>query len=280
MDPLIIITLGLMTLAAFVAVIRLLRGFAHWLTVDLPALIKRYRHEVIVPDGHIGLYFRNGEFVGELQPGRCVIYGANINVQHVDTRPALLEIAGQEVLTRDQLVIKVSAVADFAVMDAAKAIRQSVNFRQAIYHEVQQALRGAVGAKNLEEVLTSRGALDAELLPAVQEAADALGLKVRAVVIKDFMLAGELKTAYADVIKARMESQAALERARGESAALRNLANAARSFESNPGLYQLRYLQTLDHALQSGYGHTLVISPANGINPDQTAAMAAAKKAG
>ena len=105
------------------------------------------------------------------------------------------------------------------------------------------------------------------MTPLVTEQAERVGAKVLRLTLRDFMLSGELKQAYADTVKARLEGLASLERARGETAALRHLLNATQLMEAHPGLFQLRYLQTIDQAVTEGKGHTLMVGFPKEITP-------------
>jgi regulator of protease activity HflC (stomatin/prohibitin superfamily) len=121
----------------------------------------------------------------------------------------------------------------------------SSNHAATLHAQLQQALRGVVASRAVEELLRDRAALDNELLEAAQTGARALGLELDSVAVRDLSLSNDLKRAFAEVVKARQEGLAALERARGETAALRNLANAAQSLERNPALFQLRLLHEI-----------------------------------
>jgi len=111
----------------------------------------------------------------------------------------------------------------------------------------------------------SASKIGAQLLSRVQPEAAKIGINVLAVEVKDVMFAAELKRAFADVLKAKQEGHAALERARGESASLRNLANAARVLEGNPALMNLRLMQSLTAAQNAG--NTLVLGLPGGFVP-------------
>lgn len=223
--------------------------------------------KVTVQDGRVALLFRNGKYQWELQAGSHWIFGWNTRIQEIDTRESALAIAGQEMLTADQLVIKISVVLRYAVVRAEQALRSVQNYQEQLYLAVQEALRTAVAARKLDDLLNQRDQLAATMLPALQEQANRLGLKVEHVALRDFMLSGELKQAYTEVVKARMEGVASLERARAETAALRSLLNATQLLETHPGLFQLRYLQTIDQALASGTGHTLMVGLPNNQLP-------------
>jgi len=117
----------------------------------------------------------------------------------------------------------------------------------------------------VETLLNQRTARAPQLLALVQPEAARIGITVHAVEVKDVMFPAELKRAFAEVLKAKQEGQAALERARGESAALRNLANAARLLEGNPALMNLRLMQSMSAAQASG--NTLVLGVPVGFVP-------------
>src|SRR5262249_13461698 len=134
-----------------------------------------------------------------------------------------------------------------------------------VYNVTQLALRNVVSSVAAESLLTQRLDIAPQLLARVRPETANTGITVHAVEVKDVMLPAELKRAYGDVLKAKQEGQVALERARGESAALRNLANAARVLEGNPALMNLRVLQSL--ATAQSAGNTLVLGMPAGFVP-------------
>jgi regulator of protease activity HflC (stomatin/prohibitin superfamily) len=125
------------------------------------------------------------------------------------------------------------------------------------------ALREIVGTEKIEVLLGNRAAISTRLMELGSGKASELGLKLISADVKDIMFPGEMKKAFAQVVKAQKEGQAALERARGETAALRSLANAARAMDDNPNLLQLRALQ----ALADSSGNTLVFGVPNAAVP-------------
>jgi regulator of protease activity HflC (stomatin/prohibitin superfamily) len=128
------------------------------------------------------------------------------------------------------------------------------------------ALRAVVNGVAIEALLNQRLEIGTQLLARVQPEAAKLGASILAIEVKDVMLPADLKRAFADVLKAKQEGHAALERARGESASLRNLANAARVLEGNPALMNLRLMQSLA-ATQNGGVNTLVLGVPGGFVP-------------
>ena len=120
-------------------------------------------------------------------------------------------------------------------------------------------MRNGIEGLDLDQVMEQKSSIGRALLQEVEESAlRELGIKIIRIEIRDVMLSGELKGAYAGVITARKEAQAQQERARGEAASLRTFANAARVFENNPDLFRLRYLEALK-AAGNGYGNQLII---------------------
>jgi regulator of protease activity HflC (stomatin/prohibitin superfamily) len=224
----------------------------------------RYRHEFIVTDGLAGLLYHEGKLVETLTAGRHVRWGKNYRVALVETRKTLLQVAGQEVLSADNVGVKLSVVLTTQIVDAAKSVQAADNHSAHIYSATQTAVRAAVAGVTLEALLTQRVALGAQLRELIAPQAEAVGVQVHAVEVRDVMLPGELRKAFSETLKARQEGQAALERARGESAALRNLANAARLIEGQPALATLRVLQTLE---TSRAGQTVVMNDLSALLP-------------
>ena len=123
----------------------------------------------------------------------------------------------------------------FKVTDPARALHEFESYQSELHLATQLALRTAVGESSVEDLLEHRLDLGARLHELVTAKAPELGVEIEAVELRDLMLPGNLKSAFADVLLQRAAGLAALERARGESAALRSLANAARVLDSTPG---------------------------------------------
>jgi regulator of protease activity HflC (stomatin/prohibitin superfamily) len=223
----------------------------------------RYRHEFIVTEGYAGLLYHDGKLVETLVAGRHVRWGKNFRVALVDTRNTLLQVAGQEVLSADNVGVKLSIVLTTQIVDAAKSVQAADNHAAHVYSATQTAVRTVVAGVTLEALLTQRVAIGAQLRELIAPQAEAVGVQVHAVEVRDVMLPGELRKAFSEVLKAKQEGQAALERARGESASLRNLANAARVLEGNPALMNLRLIQSLTAAQNAG--NTLVLGVPGGF---------------
>jgi len=154
-------------------------------------------------------------------------------------------LAGQEIVTADNVGIKFSVLISYQIIDAYKAINKSQGWYQEVYALTQLALRDIMSALKVEEILQARSSLGEKLLEQVKGKTEEFGVEMLQVQVKDVILPAEIRKIFGDVLRAQKEGQAALERARGEHAALRSLANAAKVIENNPSLMSLRILQSL-----------------------------------
>jgi regulator of protease activity HflC (stomatin/prohibitin superfamily) len=224
-----------------------------------------FRHKIVVRDYEAGLLYKHGKFVRQLGPGRHIVWGFGFALSIFDLRKRVIAVAGQELLSADNVGLKLSLAVAISVADPLKAMHEAQDWNAQLYNAVQIALRSVVAAQPAEALLGNRLNIARQLVEAVQPEAERIGVQVHAIEVKDVMLPGELKRLFTEVLKARQEGQAALERARGESAALRNLANAARLLENNPALHNLRLMQSISAA--GAAGNTLVMGVPAGFVP-------------
>jgi regulator of protease activity HflC (stomatin/prohibitin superfamily) len=150
------------------------------------------------------------------------------------------------VLTADNVGLKASVVLTVQITDAVKSVQAADSHVTHLYSATQTALRTVVAGVTMEALLGQRVAIGPQLRELIAPQAEAVGVTVHAVELRDVMLPGELRKAFGEVLKAKQDAQVTLERARSESAALRNLANAARLVEGVPALATLRFLQSLE----------------------------------
>lgn len=203
-----------------------------------------------------GLKYVEGRFRGVLPPGQYRTgWFSSTTIRRVDVRPQYISVPGQAILTRDGVGLKVSLTAVYEVSDPAIAINQVSDYQQALYLVIQNGLRGVVSAIAIDELMANQTELNQQLLAICAPKVSVLGLRLTEVSIKDLMLPGDLKKLYAQVVQARQDGLAQIERARGESAALRSLTNAARLANDNPNLLKLRMLQ----AVENSSGNSFVI---------------------
>jgi len=218
---------------------------------------------VIVYEHQQALRYRKGRYIGTVGPGQYWIYSKSSAITPLDIRPEFITIQGQDVLSADGVTLKISLAAQFQVADAYVAINKNANYRTSLYLTLQMALREIISGEKIDALLDNRAGISAKLMELALKKASEFGLTLISADVKDIMFPGEMKRVFAQVVKAQKEGQAALERARGETAALRNLANAARTMDENPSLLQLRALQTLGESS----GNTLVLGLPNGTIP-------------
>lgn len=163
----------------------------------------------------------------------------------VDMRTVTLDVPAQEVITKDNVTIRVNAVVYFNVMDAADAVLKVANHYVATSLFAQTTLRNVLGQHELDEILAERDKISQALQQIIDEQTDAWGVKVSVVEIKDIELPDEMRRAMARQAEAERERRAKIIAAEGEYSASQRLADAARVIEQTSSALQLRYLQTL-----------------------------------
>ena len=210
---------------------------------------------VVVREWERVVVLRDGRVDRVLAPGRHRFRAARVEIQRVDVRERQYVVPGQEVLTSDSVAVKVSLLVVWQVAEPIPFLTVSDQPLARLHAAVQQALRVRVSARTVDQLLAERDALAAGVVEEVSDAVSGLGLGVASVQVRDLMLPSELRRAAAEVLLAREQGRAELERARSEAAALRSLANPARLLEEHPGLLHLRTLQA------AGRGATLVVTP-------------------
>ena len=203
---------------------------------------------VEVADTAVGLLIVDGELVKVLEPGLHAFwkYQRALKTEAVDRRVQAMEVAGQEILTRDKVSLRLNLTALWQVLDVVKARGALSNFVEFVYKELQFAVREAVGTRTLDELLGDKGVLDRDIGAAVRAKVSEHGLAIHSVGVKDVILPGEMKTILNQVVEAEKVAQANLIKRREETAATRSLLNTARMMDENPTLLRLKELETLE----------------------------------
>ncbi|HMP03592.1 MAG TPA: slipin family protein [Gemmatales bacterium] len=201
-----------------------------------------------VAPGWEAVVFVGGEFAEVLGPGQYAFWrdARPVLVVPVDLRETTADVAGQEIMTADKVTLRLNAVAVFKVVDARRAVSVAEDVRQALYREVQLALRAVVGGRELDALLADKDAVARELVDAVRPRAEALGIELRAIGIRDIILPGEMRELLNRVTEAKKAAEANLIARREETAAIRSQANSAKMLQENPTLMRLRELETLE----------------------------------
>ncbi len=192
-----------------------------------------------------GIIFRLGRYVGVKGPGIVLLIPFIDKLVKVDLRVVTLDIPTQDVITRDNVSVKINAVVYFRVMAPEKAIIEVDNFLYATSQLAQTTLRSVAGTAELDELLADREKINGRLQGLLDEDTDAWGIKVSKVELKHIDLPQEMQRAMAKQAEAERERRAKIIAADGELQASRKLTDASVIMGESPITIQLRYLQTL-----------------------------------
>lgn len=199
----------------------------------------------IVQEYERGVIFRLGRVVGARGPGLFFIIPILEKMVKVDLRVVTLDVPSQEAITKDNVTVRINAVAYFRVLDPVKAVVEVENYLKATSQIAQTTLRNVIGQVELDDLLAEREAINHRLQQIIDEATEPWGVKVSIVEVKDVELPDVMKRAMARQAEAEREKRAKIIHAEGELQAARQLAEAARTMSEQPAALQLRYLQTL-----------------------------------
>jgi regulator of protease activity HflC (stomatin/prohibitin superfamily) len=193
-----------------------------------------------------GVVFRLGRLTNLKGPGLFIIFPLGVDrLTKVDLRVITLEVPPQEVITSDNVTVKVNAVIFFQVLDPRAAITRVFNFGQATSQIAQTTLRAVLGQSSLDELLSSRDVINQKLQTIIDSQTEPWGIKVSAVEVKDAELAPTMVRALARQAEAEREKRAKIIATEGEFQAAQTLANAAQVISTQPAALALRYMQTL-----------------------------------
>ncbi|MBM3500045.1 MAG: slipin family protein [Armatimonadetes bacterium] len=199
----------------------------------------------IVNEYERGVVFRLGRLVGARGPGLFYVIPVIERMVKMDLRVVALDVPKQEVITRDNVTVRVNAVCYFRVFDPCNAVVQVQHYWIATSQMAQTTLRSVLGQAELDELLAERDQINHKLQQIIDEATDPWGVKVTAVEVKDVELPPEMQRAIARQAEAERERRAKIIAAEGEYQASERLADAARIVGAAPPALQLRFLQTL-----------------------------------
>jgi len=221
--------------------------------------------EHVIENHEAGLLYIEGRLVERLAPGRHAFWtvGRKIEVKRFDLRPQAVEITAQEMLTKDRIALRVTLTAFRRIVDPERVVAAVADVDGWLYRLVQFAIREAVAARTLDEVLSAKNALDAELRAFVRERIAETGLEVMELGVKDVILPGEIRELVNKVVEAERVAKANQIRRQEETAATRSLLNTAKLMEDNPLLLRLKELESLERLvekvgridLHAGEGH-------------------------
>lgn len=199
----------------------------------------------IIPEYERGVIFRLGRLQGTRGPGWTFVIPILERMVRVDLRVITMDVPSQEVITRDNVTIKVNAVLYFQVLNPDWAVTKVMDFIRATMQIAQTTLRSVVGQVELDELLADRDKINLKLQQIIDDQTEPWGIKVTIVEVKDVELPNNMQRAMARQAEADREKRAKIIHAEGEFEASRRLAEAAAIIGREPASLQLRYLQTL-----------------------------------
>jgi len=192
-----------------------------------------------------GVIFRLGRLVGVKGPGLIILVPIIDRMVRVTLRVVAMDVAPQDVITKDNVSVKVNAVVYFRVMNADRAIVEVEDYLYATTQLAQTTLRSVLGQVELDQLLAERESINQQLQRIIDEQTDSWGIKVQLVEIKHVDLPAEMQRAIAKQAEAERERRAKVIHAAGEAQAAQKLLDAAKVLSENPTSIQLRFLQTL-----------------------------------
>ena len=206
-----------------------------------------------------GVKFCFGKFKKIMNPGWNIVLPIIESYKKIGIRTKVIDVPEQEVITKDNVSVKINAVIYYNIFDASKAILEVENFHYAVSQLAQTTMRNSVGSVTLDELLSCRDKISSTICEIVDKASDDWGVKVHDVELKDVSLPGEMKRVIAKVAEAEREKQAVITKAAGELEASKNLAEAATTLSQSPGALHLRTLATIND-VSSDQSNTIIFA--------------------
>lgn len=201
-----------------------------------------------VPAYHVGVLKHNGKIEQLLTSGITAYWRFNreISVEMVDTRLQVLEVTGQEILTKDKVNLRVNLIANWHYTEVLTAFEKTANPADLLYRELQFGLREAIGTRTLDELLENKNIIDEVVTKHIKTRLQGFGLETVSLGVKDIILPGDMKAILSQVVEAEKAAQANVIRRREETSATRSLLNTAKVMENNPVALRLKEMETLE----------------------------------
>ena len=212
----------------------------------------------VLPEYQRGVVLTLGRYTGTKGPGLFILVPFVQRMMRVDLRVTVMDVPPQDVISRDNVSVRVNAVVYFRVVEPDKAILQVSDFLQATSQLAQTRLRSVLGQHELDDILSQRDSINHSLQQILDEATDPWGIKVSNVEIKDVDLNETMVRAIARQAEAERERRAKVIHADGELQAAEKLRDAAAMLSQQPQALQLRYMQTMADMSNSGKASTIV----------------------
>jgi regulator of protease activity HflC (stomatin/prohibitin superfamily) len=212
----------------------------------------------VLPEYERGVVLRLGRLSGVKGPGFIWIFPFIDKIFRVSLREIVMDVPPQEVITRDNVSVKVNAVLYFRVLQPEKALLQVENYLYGTSQLSQTTLRSVLGQAELDELLAERESINRRLQAIIDQQTEPWGVKVRNVEVKQIDLPPDMQRAMAKQAEAEREKRSKIIRAEGEALAAQRLADASRTLAQEPAALQLRYLQTLAEMATTQNASTIV----------------------
>jgi regulator of protease activity HflC (stomatin/prohibitin superfamily) len=230
-------------------------------SIVLPQMIR------ILREYERGVIFRLGKLLGVKGPGVILLIPLVDRMVKMDLRVVTIDVARQDVMTRDNVPVMVDAVVYFRVIDPEAAVIKVENFLKATSLIAQTTLRSVLGQAELDELLSHREKINMTLQEIIDRQTDPWGIKVTAVEVKDVLLPDTMKRAMAKQAEAERERRAKIVNAEGEAQAAAKMVEAAALIKSEPIALQLRYLQTMREIASEHSTTTFLPLPIDLLSP-------------
>ena len=225
-----------------------------------------------------GVVLTLGKLTGVRQPGFRFIFPIIQTVVMVDIRSTPIDVAKQEIITKDNVTAGVDAIVYFRVVDASKAVLETTNYVYATSQFAQAALRDVTGNFELDDLLSKRDEISTQIKEIVDKQTDQWGIDVEAVKIQNIELPSDMKRAMAKQAEAERERRSNIINAEGERAAAETLAEAARIISGTPGAINLRTLNTVERISTEPSQKTTILFPVELLEAVKTIGDSMAKR--
>lgn len=209
-----------------------------------------------------GVVFTLGKYSGMRNPGLQIVIPYLQTMTRVDVRSTPIDVPKQEVITKDNVTVGVDAIVYFRVLDPSKALLETTNYVYATTNFAQAALRDITGNFELDELLSKRDEISAQIKEIVDKETDKWGIDIENVKLQNIELPSDMKRAMAKQAEAERERRAAIIAADGEKSAAQAVSEAASLLARTPGGIQIRTLQTLEKISNDPSQKTVIVLPA------------------
>jgi len=213
---------------------------------------KAYISKFVVKNGYEGALFYNGSFVKTLSPQSYYFFNVNqsVELKEVDMKTQVIQVTGQEILTTDQVDLRINFAVTFKIIDSVKVLTKFKDYSEQLYLLFQFALREYLSTRTLNDILTQKDNISKIILTNLKLKEETYGVEFISAGIKDTVLPGDIKAILNEVLKAEKKAYANVITRREETASTRSLLNTAKLMDENATLYKLKELEYLERIFE------------------------------